>query len=133
MSNSHSNCAPNTSAPPELIAFVERQVRDVRPYAPLCERRLEKRNVMVVPVLGRAVDDDYHAIDKPFWLVSRGISSSGIGLVHMDRFEHKLLALQMTIVGEEIVVVTKIEWQRETGPFCSSGATIVAKLEHFPS
>ena len=132
MSNIQSNCAPNTFAPPELISFVERQVRDAQPY-PWCERRLEKRNLMVVPVLGRAVDDDYHPIDEPFWLVSRDISSRGIGLVHMDRFEHKLLVLQMAIAGEEVVVVTKIEWQRDTGPFCSSGATFVAKLEHFPS
>ena len=132
MSNSHSNCTPDTCAPPELIAFVERQIRDAQPH-PWRDRRLEKRNLMVIPVLGRAVDDNYQPIDEPFWLVSRGISSRGIGLVHMDRFEHKLLALQMTIAGEEVVVVTRIEWQRGTGPFCSSGASFVAKLEDFPA
>ncbi len=132
MSNSHSNCAPNTFAPPELISFVERQVRDAQPY-PWCERRLEKRNLMVVPVLGRAVDDDYHPIDEPFWLVSQSISSKGIGLVHIDRFAHKLLVLQLTIVGEEVVVVVRIEWQRGTGPFYSTGASFVDKLDHFPS
>ncbi len=132
MSNSHLNCAPGTTAPPELISFVERQIRDAQPY-PWSERRLEKRNLMVVPVLGRAVDDDYQPIDEPFWLVSQSISSKGIGLVHIDRFMHDLVALRLTIAGEEVVVVAKIEWQRGTGPFHSSGALFVDKLEHFPS
>ena len=48
-------------------------------------------------------------------------------------FEHKLLALQMTIAGEEVVVVAKIEWQRGTGLFPASGATFVTKLDHFPA
>ena len=132
MPNSHSNCALDMCAPPELISFVERQIRDAEPY-PRLDRRLETRNLMVIPVLGIAVDDDHQPIDEPFWLVSRGISSQGIGLVHMDRFEHKLLALQMTIAGEEIVVVARVAWQRGTGPFCSSGASFVAKLEDFPA
>lgn len=132
MLNSQSNCALDTCAPPELISFVERQVRDSQPHT-WSERRIESRNLMVVPVLGRPVDDDYQPVDEPFWLVSRDISSKGIGLVHMDRFEHKLLALQMTIASEEVLVIANIEWQCGTGPFCSSGATFVAKLERFPS
>ncbi len=132
MPNINSHVAFSTSAPPELISFVERQVRDAQPF-PWREQRLEKRNLMVVPVLGRPVDDAYRPIDEPFWLVSRDISSKGIGLVHMDRFDHKLLALQMSIAGEEVVVIGRVEWQRGTGPFCSTGAVFVDKLEHFPS
>jgi len=116
----------------EMIAFVERQVRDALPYVGT-EKRSEHRNLMVLPVVAQALDDDFHAIDEPFPVVTRDLSPQGVGFVHTDRFDYDRLALQFTIANEKVMVVAEVEWQRDMGPFYFSGARIVAKLDTFPS
>ena len=89
---------------------------------------------MVLPVVACAVDDDFQPINEPFSLVTRDISPNSIGLIHIDQFEDKLLALEMAIAGEKISVVAEIMWQRSMGPlFYYSGARFVAKLDYLPS
>ena len=130
---SHTTSVPNSLKPPrELIAFAERQIREAQRY-PGLERRSERRNLMVLPVVAQVVDDDFQPINAPFSLVTRDISPTGIGLIHIDPFEEELLALQMAIAGEKVIVVVEVMWQRSIGPFYYSGAIFVEKLDHFPS
>jgi hypothetical protein len=122
----------NPSPPKELIDFAERHVRNAIPHDQ-SERRSERRHFMVVPVLAVPVDEQFRPIGDPTAIVTRDISSHGIGLVHLRPLELGLLALRMQLAGEEVNVVIELAWSKPLGPFELSGGRFVAKLKHLPS
>ena len=87
---------------------------------------------MAVPVLAQPVDTEHNPIGDPFPMVTRDISSTGIGLVHTDKVEHQLLALQMRLAGKLVNVVVQVLWCQSLGPFEYLGGRFVAKLDGFP-
>jgi hypothetical protein len=113
---------------PAMVAFVERQVRAIRRSRTEDDARDEDRFLMVFPVIVQPLSTDYEAIDEPFVVVSRDISQQGIGLVHSQRIDQRLLALNMTLAGEIVNVAVKVRWCQELGPFYYIGARFVAKL-----
>jgi hypothetical protein len=118
--------------PAELVSFVERQLRDNAPLQRDVDRRQEERHLMLVPVLAQPVNEQYLALGKPFALVTRDISDSGIGLVHTERIAGDLLAIQMRLAEEEVDVVVRLLWSKAMGPFYYCGGEFVAKLARFP-
>jgi hypothetical protein len=123
---------PNVLKPPtDLVSFVKRRLRDAHLQRDV-DRREEERHPMLVSVLAQPVDEQYRAIGEPFALVTRDISEKGIGLVHIKPIADNLLALQMSLVGEEVNVVVRLLWSKVFGPFYYIGGEFVAKLVSFP-
>lgn len=124
--------SPKELAPPqELIDFAERHIRNASVYSKL-ERREQKRHFIVVPVVAVPVDEQFQPIGDAVALVTRDISSKGIGLVHFEPLSQGLLAIRMRLAGDEVNVVIEIGWSKPLGPFELSGGRFVAKLESFP-
>jgi len=117
--------------PAELVAFVERHIRDAQPYDGE-ERRSERRYLMALPVTAQPVDEQYVAIGAPFAVVTRDISPKGIGLVHSEPIDQTLLALQMSIAAEEVNLVADVRWCTAFGPFYYFGGEFVKRLQSFP-
>lgn len=86
---------------------------------------------MAVPVLVQPVDEQFNAVGDPFSAMTRDISPEGIGLVHTEPIVSQLLALRMSLAGEEVNVVTEVQWCREMGPFYYIGGKFGAKLNDF--
>lgn len=124
--------APVAPGPPdELVSFVERQIRNARPYAGV-ERRSDKRYLMAMPILVQPLDEQSNAVAVPFTAMTRDISPRGIGLVHTEPIEHGMLALRMSLAGEQVNLVAEVRWCRAFGPFYYVGAHFVSKLDSFP-
>ena len=123
---------PNVLKPPaSLVSFVKRQIRDAHLQRDV-DRREEERHLMLVSVLAQPVDEQYRAIGEPFALVTRDISEKGIGLVHTEPITDNLLAIQMSLAGEEVNVVIRLLWSKALGPFHYIGGEFVAKSVSFP-
>ncbi len=116
--------------PGELVSFVERQIRNARPYTG-AERRSDERYLMAIPVFVQPVDEQANAVGVPFTAVTRDISPRAIGLVHTEPIDHELLALQMSLADEEVNLVADVDWCRALGPFYYVGAKFISKLENF--
>jgi len=116
--------------PPELVDFVKRQIREAQVYGGK-ERRSEERYLMLVPVLVQPVDAQCNPIGDPFVAVTRDISRKGIGLVHGQPIPHPLVALRMSLAGEEVNVVARLLWSEVLGPYYYVGGEFVAKLAGF--
>jgi hypothetical protein len=124
--------SPRVLQPPaSLVSFVKRQLRDVHLQWDV-DRREEERHLMLVSVLAQPVDEQYRALGEPFALVTRDISKKGIGLVHTEPIRDNLLAIQMSLAGEEVNVVVRLLWSKALGPFYYIGGKFVAKLVSFP-
>ena len=132
MSSSTLSAAPVLEPTAELVSFAERQVRYARLYRG-DERRSELRRLMVIPALVQPVDGEYKAIGSPICGVTRDISPQGIGLFHSEPLNHNLLAIQITLVGEQINIITEKLWCRIYGPFYSIGGKFITKTDEFPS
>ena len=115
-------------APVELVAFVQRHVRDVRSRVDV-ERRAETRHLMVLPVRVQPVDENFEAIGESVTLVSRDISPSGIGLVHFGKIKSEFFAIEMELAGEKVKLIVEAEWQKAFGPFTYIGGRFVAKTK----
>jgi hypothetical protein len=113
---------------PEMVAFAQRQVRNAKLHHAV-ERRSEQRHLVVVPVVAQPVDEAFVAIGSPFPMVTRDISTTGVGLIHSEYTEHRWLALRMTLAGENVELATKVLWCRALGPFYSLGCQVVADLQ----
>jgi hypothetical protein len=123
---------PNVPKPPaELVSFVKRRLRDGH-FQRDVDCREEERHLMLVSVLAQPVDEQYRAMGKPFALVTRDISKKGIGLVHTEAITDNLLAVQMSLAGEEVNLVVRLLWSKPLGPFYYLGGEFVAKLASFP-
>jgi hypothetical protein len=123
---------PNVLKPPaDLVSFVKRRLRDA-PLQRNVHHREEERHPMLVSVLAQPVDEEYRAIGEPFALVTRDISEKGIGLVHTEPITETLVAIQMSLAGEEVNVVVRLLWSQALGPFYYLGGKFVAKLASFP-
>jgi hypothetical protein len=116
--------------PPELVDFVKRQIREAQVFGGE-ERRSEERHLMLVPVLVQPVNAQYNPIGDPFVVVTRDISRKGIGLVHGQRIAHPLVALRMSLAGEEVNVVARLVRSEALGPYYFIGGEFVAKLARF--
>ncbi len=113
--------------PAELVSFVERHIRSARPYTGL-ERRSDKRRLMAMRVLVQPMDEESREVGVPFTAMTRDISPKGIGLVHTEPIEHKLLALRMSLEGKEVDLVAAVLWCRTLGSFYYAGANFVSEF-----
>jgi len=116
---------------PLLIAFVQR-LNSAVPYFEGLEQRWESRHLIVMPVLVQPIDDERRPVARPLTMVTRDISTWGVGLVHYQLTSLDRLALRMTVEGEEVLLVGEVRWQKPIGPFYLFGCQVTAKLDHFP-
>ena len=128
-----SSVTPHTGPKPspELLSFVKRQVRNAQLHRD-AERRSENRSSIAVPAVVQPLDKHHQPVGEAFAVVARDISPKGIGLVHTERIDHKLLALQISLGGEEANLVVRVVWNMGLGPFYGIGGEFVAKWDRFP-
>jgi hypothetical protein len=116
---------------PQLIAFVER-LNCAVPYFEGLEQRWESRHLIVMQVLVQPIDDERRPIARPLTMVTRDLSTWGVGLVHDQLLSHNRLALRLTVGGDEVLLVGELRWRKPIGPFYLFGCQVTAKLDHFP-
>jgi hypothetical protein len=114
-----------------LVAFAERQVRNVPTYAGPGRRR-ELRHLLVMPVIAQPVDAHFRPLAAPLAMVTRDLSKRGVCLIHEARLSHERLALRLELDEGDAILVAMVRWRRPLGPFYSCGCEIVAKLDRFP-
>jgi hypothetical protein len=115
----------------ELIAFAERQVRNERQKA-FFEKRASNRNLLVVPVIAQPIDKQCEPIGPPLALVTRDISSEGIGLISERELDEGLIALHLPLDDPCVYLACEVRWSKPAGPFYYVGGRFVAKLDAFP-
>lgn len=117
--------------PAELLSFVERQIRTAHSYAG-AERRMKQRYLIAVPVTVQPLDRRLKPVGDPFPAVTRDISPTGIGVVHVEPLKPQLLALGMEIADEQVNLVVEVLWCRGIGPFFYSGGDFIKRLKRLP-
>ena len=115
----------------QLVAFVVRLNRNAQHHVGP-ERRAEPREPVVLPVVAQPIDERRRPIGYPMALVTRDLSTWGIGLVHEQPMVYDRLALRLNVDGEEVLLIGDVRWRGPLGPFYSCGCHVVAKLDQFP-
>jgi len=129
------NVVTRPELPNETVSFAKRQIRDAQFYKLFdrrIDRRSETRHSMAVPVLVQPVDEQFNPVGESFAVVTRDLSATGIGLIHSRPIDHKLLALQLQLAGEEVNVIVEVAWCKPMGPFEYLGGRFISRLERFP-
>jgi len=116
----------------QLVAFVNRLHRNARLYVGP-ERRIDVRQPVVLPVIVRPIDEQGRPLAPPLAMVSRDVSTWGVGLVHEQPMFYDRLALRMTVDGEDVNLVGEVRWREPLGPFYMCGCKVVARLTEFPT
>ena len=111
---------------PTLVAFAERQVRNVSEFRG-DDRRIGRRHLMVLPVVLQPLDDDLQPSGEMFAAVSRDISVTGIGLIHTVPVPRKRFNLRMNLASEDVNLLTEFVWCKALGPFYYIGGRFLAK------
>ena len=114
-----------------LIAFAQRQVSRARFY-PDHERRNESRHLIAMPVTVVPIDRRLNPIAPAMAMMTRDISSQGVGLIYEQELEHALIALQLALPGEDANLIAEVRWTQPMGPFYHIGCKVIDKLAHFP-
>ena len=118
--------------PQELFDFARRQVANALMYKG-DERRRELRNPMVVPVRMVAVDNENVPIGDPFDVVTRDVSNSSIGLIHLNEFQGDRFAIHMSLAQTDVFMVIALTWAGAMGPFYGAAGRYVEKISDFPA
>ena len=120
---------PDLSPSPALVRFAERQSRVGREV----ERRSEPRHFLAEPVVVQPVNSDLRRVADPTAAVTRDISTSGIGLIFEEQFEHELAAIELCTDGETVFLLVEVVWHRPMEPFLYLGSRILRELDEMPS
>src|SRR5262249_15229973 len=102
-----------------LVSFVKRQVRNAQLQAGP-ERREEVRQMIVVPAIVQPVDENRQPIGEPVAMVTRDITTRGVGLVHEEPLWHERVAIRLDAEGldDNEILIADVVWNRPLGPFC---------------
>lgn len=117
--------------PQELVDFARRQLINAVLYKG-DERRREQRYPMMLPVLLVPVDENNQSIGETIEVITRDIASSTIGLFHVERIEHKRLAIHMKLADTEVNLAVEVTWEGPLGPFRGLAGRYLEKLAQFP-
>jgi len=125
----HGNLA---TIPPELVDFARRQVVNALMYKG-DERRREARMPMIIPVRMVVVDDDNQPLGEPLQAVTRDVSNSSIGLIHIDPLQGERFAIEMSLAQTDVVMIIALMWTGAMGPFYGTAGRFIEKLDEFPA
>ena len=125
------SCVEPVLVSQELADFARRQYVNARLYKGE-ERRIEGRHMMMMPVWVVPVNSDNEATGEPIQIITRDISSRGIGLYHEAPINDDRLAIQFEIADTEVNLVIDLLWMRPMGPFYGSAGSYAEKLDQFP-
>jgi len=116
----------------ELLDFANRQMLATKLQGGI-DKRSDKRELIVVTVLVQPVDDECQPIESPFRVVTRDLSPTAVGLVHLDAILHDKLALQMCIANTVVNIFGRVVRCEPLGPSYGTGVEFIAKLDAFPT
>jgi hypothetical protein len=81
-----------------------------------------------VAVLLQPLDVDSNPVGESFSVVTRDISSRGVGLIATQPIHPGLVALRMNFAHEEVAVIAEVRWSTPMGPFEAAGCRFVRKI-----
>jgi|GEM_PF-1442416 len=111
----------------KISAFVEQLIENSR--APQHERRMYRRHLLSVPVLVRPVDRACRPLDVPFEVLTRDISTTGIGLLHVNPIACAFLALQISgREGDDLRILMRVVRCRPLASFYEIGGRFLLKF-----
>jgi hypothetical protein len=96
---------------PETVAsFFQEIILEYHSFQHLV-RRATPREPVSIPVQAVMLDDDMQAVSPPFHMVTRDISSTGVGLFHTEMLERGLIQLEFSSPVTEAVlkIVGRVE------------------------
>ena len=131
MSSSSPSSADRLQPSAELVDFAELQVRTAQNTG--VERRSQRRNLIVVPVLIRPCNHEFRACGDLVAGMTRDISKRAIGLIHEENLEqHNLFAIQLDLADEHVNLMTEVVWCQPLGPYYFSACRFAQRLQSFP-
>jgi hypothetical protein len=111
-----------------LLQFVKRRVAQHEAYnGP--ERRLELRNLLVMPVVVQAVNAQLEPMGDAQAMVISDASSSGIGMVHEHPFGHTRILIHLSYPEDGKVLAAEVRWSKPLGPFYHIGCELIGPLK----
>ena len=113
------------------MAFVRRQVSQDKPIDGQ-DRRVEPRQLLMMPVIVQGVDDYIAPTGDPQAMVIRDYTHRGFCLVHEQKFPYTRIAVMLTYPEEGTILAAEVRWSKELGPFYQLGCEVVGKLKAFP-
>ena len=116
----------------ELARFAKRQFQNATKFAAHDERRCEERVPLLVTVLAVPIDKENEPIEAPFEMLTRDVSDSALGLIHVEPMEHELLAAMFELNGIEHVFTAELIRGESRGPFHGSAWRFLDVLDEFP-
>ena len=112
---------------PALLSFVKRRVAQNEAYHGK-ERRAEDRDLLVMPVVVQAVDEQFNPLEEAQAMVISDISPSGMGMVHERRFAHARIVVHLSYPQEGKLLAAEVRWTKPLGPFYHLGCEVLGPL-----
>jgi hypothetical protein len=75
--------------------------------------RRTKRETRTISISVQPLDEDFQAVEDPFWVVSRDISPKGLGLICHDPIEHEYV--RIGLLNEKITAIGRIRHNTPIG------------------
>lgn len=116
----------------ELARFARRQFQNATMFAGHDERRSEERVPILVTVLAVPIDEENDPIEAPFEMLTRDVSDSALGLIHVEPMEHERLAAMFELNGKEHIFTAELIRREARGPFHGSALRFLDVLDEFP-
>jgi len=112
---------------PGLLSFVKRRVAQAEAYRGP-ERRAEERDLLVMPVVVQAVDEQFNPLEEAQAMVISDVSPSGLGMVHERRFSHARIVVHLSYPEEGKLLAAEVRWTKPLGPFYLLGCEVLGPL-----
>jgi hypothetical protein len=109
------------------LSFVKRRVAQTEAYHGH-ERRTEERDLLVMPVVVQAVNEQFLALDEAQAMVISDVSPSGLGMVHEHRFSHTRIVVHLSYPEEGKLLAAEVRWTKPLGPFYHLGCEVIGPL-----
>ncbi len=116
----------------ELARFARRQFQNATKFAAHDERRCEERVPLLVTVLAVPINKENEPIKAPFEMLTRDVSDSALGLIHVEPMRHERLAAMFELNGKEHVFTAELIRREARGPFHGSALRFLDVLDKFP-
>ena len=109
--------ASATKSPKEffLVAQELQNLLDPKPSS-FDSRRKHQRIPRSISVSVQPLDEDFQAVGRPFWVVSRDISIRGIGLISYEPIRHDYV--RVALLNENVAVFGRVRHNTSIGHKC---------------
>jgi len=122
------------SSPEVITSFMQQVIVEYHAYG-MAHRRAEPREAVAIPAIAQRVDSSLDTIGEPFHVVTRDVSSGGIGLFHPSPVPLGLLKITLSSpeTHETMVLLARVEHCTPCGGFFLIGCRFARVLNDLES